>query len=419
MDSAAFWFAVNEYTFNGARLAGAILYGVRKLDLLESGSSSRPQAVVFKNFTVQGIKMGFTVQPANCQLGTPYDMRNGGTQYAISSASFYRTNVSSVVTWAIVNTSLIALNFPGDLNPYIAGVSVIQTQGLNSPAHEFGRGLAQTLNGPDLDSKDERLQQVAFGAGYLWTNMQTAVSVVGAGPSSAVAWFRILPYFTPAGEYDPKLSMQGYAAIGGNNVINGAMAANALGDAVLSFSVVGSDYNFSSGYIFIQGVGGAEPVIEITRMGENPLFGFSKPVRNGDYTNAVVGPNNTFIVGAQFATSKVYTTSSGYRQNWGTFIAKVNPYAPAARPCPRHDLSIARLDCNNDHRPGIEPRQCRDATCGVESLFVYYLFVGPLFGCHPCDGSLSGCHLCVGTGTGQQHVVRASWFVQRLKRKSK
>lgn len=43
------------------------------------------------------------------QLGTAYDMRNGGTQYAISSASFYRTNISSVVTWAIVNTSLIAL----------------------------------------------------------------------------------------------------------------------------------------------------------------------------------------------------------------------------------------------------------------------------------------------------------------------
>lgn len=42
------------------------------------------------------------------QLGTAYDTRNGGTQYAISSASFYRTNISSVVTWAIVNTSLIA-----------------------------------------------------------------------------------------------------------------------------------------------------------------------------------------------------------------------------------------------------------------------------------------------------------------------
>lgn len=50
-----------------------------------------------------------------------------------------------------------------------------------------------------------------------------------------------------------------YAAIAGNNVVNGAMAANVLGDAVLSFSVFGPDYNYSSGYIFIRGVGGALP----------------------------------------------------------------------------------------------------------------------------------------------------------------
>ena len=66
-----------------------------------------PQAVVFKNFTVGGVRMGFTVQPANAQHGQAYDARNGGTQYIVSSASYYRTNVSSIVSWAIVNTSLI------------------------------------------------------------------------------------------------------------------------------------------------------------------------------------------------------------------------------------------------------------------------------------------------------------------------
>jgi hypothetical protein len=88
---------------------------------------------------------------------------------------------------------------------------------------------------------------------------------------------------------------------------------------------------------------GADPVIEITRLGDNPLFGFSKPVRNGDYTNAVVGPNNTFIVGAQFATSKIYTTSSGYRQNWGEALplCSIPHRLPPFFPPPALPLSLS------------------------------------------------------------------------------
>lgn len=74
---------------------------------------------------------------------------------------------------------------------------------------------------------------------------------------------------------------------------------------------------------------GDPPVIEITRAGEGPLLGFSKPIRNGDYTNAIVGPDNTFYVAAQFATSKVYTTSSGYKQNWGSAPPPPPPTHPA------------------------------------------------------------------------------------------
>ncbi len=43
-----------------------------------------------------------------------------------------------------------------------------------------------------------------------------------------------------------------YARIAGNNVINGAMAVNWQGNAVLSFSVVGPDYNYSAGYMVIK-----------------------------------------------------------------------------------------------------------------------------------------------------------------------
>ena len=246
-----------------------------------------------------------------------------------------------------------------------------------------------------LDEKDERLQQVTLSGGSLWTNMQTAVEVANGGGEekekevekvedengrrrpkkrqeknaaasssstsssktvSGIAYFRVEPRWSSAGNFEPVIAQNGYVAVPGHHCVNGAIAASprsfsgggngngrnggaknrnggtkSVGDgggrnavAAMAFSLLGPDYNYSAAFVAIRPDGPGEVVVP--RPSQESLHGFSpKAMRNGDYTGATAAPDGSLWLGAQQASRAVHVTSSGKRQNWETVLVRVDP----------------------------------------------------------------------------------------------
>jgi hypothetical protein len=312
-----------------------------------------PRVAVFSRWGDASTRLGFTLQPATAAAGTPYDTRRGGTQFVVASSYFFRTNVSSIVAWAVTNTSLIADGFPGGATPSLSRAVVLPTAPLRKPAKLFRGGLPQAgavgVTDQTLDEKDERLQQVVYAGGSLWTNMQTGVNVspppskekdggekdgenVPGGIVSGIAYFRIEPGWeggsTGADGWAPVLKQNGYIAAAGHHCLNGAVASVNGEAAAMALSVMGPSLNYSAAIVGI-GPGGPGPIL-VPRPSTQPLFGFSSPMRNGDYTGATAtGDGKTVWLGAQCASGFVHVTAAGARTNWATQLYKVDPGALA------------------------------------------------------------------------------------------
>lgn len=361
LDAHALWVGVNHYTFKTSRLQGAALYGVRKADLLNETGPAYPAVVAFTEWGGDGARLGFTLQPATPAAGTPPDARRGGTQYVLASSYFFRTNLSSIVAWAVTNTSLIGAGLPGGAVPTLTPAAVLPALPLRKPARMFRGGLKQAGTDQRLDEKDERLQQVVLvradappparpgaaaapaspqpSAYHLWTNMQTAVNVAG-GWVSGIAYFRVDPEWKeggggakpapnappPASTWAPVLARNGYVAVPGHHAVNGAVAASPLG-AAMALSLLGPGLNYSAAYVRLA----PEPVgpVLVPRPAAEPLHGFAPATRNGDFTGACAAPDGTLWLGAQRASSVVHVTASGKRQNWATELVRVDPRAMA------------------------------------------------------------------------------------------
>lgn len=360
----ALWIGVNHYTFKTSRLQGAALYGVRKADLLNEAGPAFPRVAAFTAWGDAATRLGFTLQPANPALGTPPDGRRGGTQYVLASSYFFRTNLSSIVAWAVTNTSLIAAGLPGGAAPTLTHAAVLPTLPLRKPARSFRGGLKQEGTDQRLDEKDERLQQVtlvladggrgdyADGAAsapspaastpayHLWTNMQTAVSVAGAGWASGIAYLRVDPGWqegaagdggsggkngatTTTTTWHPTVGRNGYISSPGRHALNGAIAASSRG-AAMALSIVGGGLNYSAAFVRLAPDTSPGPIL-VPRPSPEPLHGFAPAMRNGDFTGGVAAPDGSLWLGAQRGSGVVHTTAAGKKQNWGTELVRVDP----------------------------------------------------------------------------------------------
>jgi hypothetical protein len=360
LDGAALWIGINHYTFRTSRLQGAALYGVRRADLLNESGPAFPRVAAFTAWGDAATRLGFTLQPATPAAGTPPDGRRGGTQYVLASSYFFRTNLSSVVAWAITNTSLIEAGLPGGAAPTLSPAVVLPTLPLRKPGRAFRGGLKQEGTDQRLDEKDERLQQVTLvlggdggdgggggpdgGSGdgassqaapspspsapapsyHLWTNMQTAVPVRDAGWASGIAYLRVDPAFDAAsGAWRPAVGRNGYVVAPGKHAVNGAIAASSKG-AAMALSIVGGGLNYSAAFVRLA-PGAAPGPILVPRPAPQPLHGFAPAMRNGDFTGGTAAADGTLWLGAQRASGVVHTTAAGKKQNWATELVRVDP----------------------------------------------------------------------------------------------
>jgi hypothetical protein len=177
-----------------------------------------------------------------------------------------------------------------------------------------------------IESNDDRMQQVVYAGGYLWTGLNTVVKPPNGPVRVGAAWFVIRPAVS-GGVVSGTVVKQGYLSVNQNSVVFPSIGVNAAGKGVIGVSVIGQDLYPSAAYARVDAVNGAGPLV-IAGAGTGPLDDFSgytpfgfRAARWGDYSAAVADENGDIWVANEFIPGASRTTLT----NWGTFVSKVHP----------------------------------------------------------------------------------------------
>lgn len=325
-DKYGFYVSTAEYTLSGAFFAGPLhfngaqLYAISKAQLV-AGTASR--LVHYRNVTTQS----GTLQPATSPMAQ-YATSNGGTEYLVSGRDTLLPDgrlrpgqVRAVTAWALTDTSALdsASGRPRLLSDVVPtevyGQPVPMTQ--RSGPRPLGDRLGEPT--PRLSANDERVNQVVFAAGRLYTGVNT---IVAPGPRTGVAWFIITPRAS-ATALTATVHAQGYVAVANANVAFPSIGVNTAGNGVIAMSLSGAGYYPSAAYQRI-GPGGTSGPVTVARLGFRPEDGFTcypefggdGVCRWGDYSASVVGPDGRIWSATEFI-------SDGPRDryaNWSTFV---------------------------------------------------------------------------------------------------
>jgi hypothetical protein len=386
VDARGFYITTNEYEFFGDAFIGAQIYAFSKARLA-SGAASVAVTHIDTSHSAPNGKPGFTVWPAQASIGQ-FDLRNGGTQFALSSTAADEAQCNSgvvcvgsgtsdnILLWALTGTasldsatpSLTLSNASLEVGRYSMPPRSEQKTGdfplgqcINDTtlATPFGPGCWQILFNPPapahdevishLDSSDTRMMQVTLAAGRVWGALDTAVLVNGK-TKAGVEWFAVQPRFND-GKLRGEVTEEGYLAVARNNVIYPALAVLPNGKGIMALTLVGQDYNPTAAYVSLSADEGTGPV-RIAAPGRGPSDGFTgykafvgDPPRTrwGDYGAAAVDGTTIWIASeyinqtctlAQFTAGVTPTSLGSFGScggtrtslaNWGTRISAVVP----------------------------------------------------------------------------------------------
>lgn len=337
-DANGFYISTNAFNIEQRTFRGAQIYAI-PLTALETGAPGNVTAVRFGDLT-QGGEPAFSIQPAAVPPGGSFETAQSGTEYLVST--FHNVIDNRLTVWALTNTaslktatpSLTLVNGVVDSESYGVPPAAQQKPGptplrdlIASPQSPFGT----FKNHLELIAdNDNRLQQVTFAAGKLWTSAPTVVKTQGPVRAGA-AWFILTPSVGP-GQVSATVFNQGYVAIDSphqNSVMFPAVGVNAAGKAAIAFSVVGEDFFPSAAYALLDAAKGAGPIV-ISGPGVAPDDGFSgyapfagrSAARWGDYSAAVADESGNIWMGTEMIPRNPPIILAG---NWGTFITAVAP----------------------------------------------------------------------------------------------
>lgn len=362
-DANGFYISTNEFPIAGAGFNGAQLYAMSKT-AIEAGNPDiayiHLQPGILPTPDVGGT--WYSLQPATTPPGGRYESAAGGTEYFMSSLQFFGKQPldDRIAVWALSNTSSLdsdtpALTLTVDvLNSEVYGQppNAVQKPG-PTPLGDFaGQLLGSPNNGKALPNSapleylatnDDRMNQVVYADGMLWSGVNTVISTGsgnGAFPVRAgIAYFVATPSVDSNGNVSATMTNQGYVAVTNNYVMFPAIGVNPSGNAVMTFTLAGPDYYPSAAYVHLSATGGAGP-INIAGAGQGPDDGFTgylggRVGRWGDYSAAVAGPDGTIWLATEYigqsCTDAEFLndfTCGGTRTelaNWGTYVMNVSP----------------------------------------------------------------------------------------------
>jgi hypothetical protein len=339
-DANGFYVSTNEFgpipsfaNFNGAQLYA---FPKTALERASGGAITGVHIDVGARPTPDPGGIWFSLQPATSP-GTTFATANGGTEYLLSSLDFSASLDNRIAVWQLTNTSSLNSATP---NIALANV-VITSEVYGQPPAAFQRmgetPLGDLVNNPLalLASNDDRMNQVVYAAGNLWSGVNTVVQTPNGPTRVGVAFFVVNPT-SSSGAFSPTMARQGYVAVNQQNVLFPSIGVNAAGHGVISFTVVGPDFFPSAAFATVDTLSGAGAV-HVSGPGRDPEDGFSGyrafggggTSRWGDYSAAVAAADGTLWVATEYipkaCSSAPQANCRTQLANWGTFVTHVTP----------------------------------------------------------------------------------------------
>jgi hypothetical protein len=320
-DAHGFYLSTNS--FGVTAFEGAQIYALSKKAL----ATGAPTPVV--RFDQLSSRLGTIEVAASIQPS----MTPPGVQFAADTEFLAQSMVvmkreSQLAVWTVNNTSKIDTDPDGltmslAVTPsevYVLPVPAEQQPGPTPRAE--ASAIADAEPGPaneqDLDGNDQRLQQVMYRDGQLWTTLGTASVADGTPVRDAAAWFVINVSNSPK-QLTANIAAQGYIAGPDNShLLYPAVAVNASGEAAMVFTLTGPEF-FPSAASWRFGTHSPIHMLFEGRAAQDGASAYrvNRP-RWGDYSAAAVGPNGSIWLATEMIPGGVRKPSA----NWGTFISR-------------------------------------------------------------------------------------------------
>jgi hypothetical protein len=332
-DKYGLYVSTNEFSLFGDSFNGANIYALSKESL---ALGTLPTPILFSGLPLAEA-VGYSVQPA---ISLSFqDEHPSGLEYFVSALDFFGTLDNRIAVWAMLNTSSLSSVHP---RPTLTNrIITSQVYGQPPPARQkpgpFPLGMSLCDKLEYLESNDDRMNQVVFESGKLWSGVNTIVGGYnGQEVRAGIAYFVVDPGVN-GGVLTATITRQGYvAAPGKDSVIFPAIGATPNGRAAMVFTLVGptptpaflfSDVFYpsmafttlsaTSGTGDIQ-LGGAGSAPEDGFSGY-PDFGGNGVARWGDYSAAIADTDGSIWM----ATEWIPNTPRTDFTNWGTFIGQL------------------------------------------------------------------------------------------------
>ena len=305
IDSENIYISTNEFSILGPQANGAQIYALSKRDLING--AAKVHFVQFENLSIAG-DMAFSVQPAITQ---PHG--DGDAEYFLQSIDPSGTFDNRVGVWALTHQEEVSEGG----TPTLTNI-VIKSEMFGVPPNAVQAGAASQLN-----TGDDRMQQVQFIGGELWGELTTAFNFHGDPTQlSANAWFKIHPTVRDHHIAGAAITNQGYVASPGNFLFYPAIQASPDGSAAMVFTLSGPTLFASAAYALLSEDGHSFGPIKVAAPGSGPYNPNS--TRWGDYSFAVVDPSGESIwLATEYIPPPARQTVDGL-QNWGTRVIEVS-----------------------------------------------------------------------------------------------
>jgi hypothetical protein len=320
--------------FNGAQI-----YFISKSDLAASVASPRV-------FSINGglplvSDIAASLQPSTSPDGVG-SSANGGTEFFMAALDFAGTGDNRIAVWAMTNTCTFATPSCGGLpgftptppllitHPYAVPLFAVQKPGPIPLGDMSGEPLEL------LNTDDDRMQQLVFAHGQLYTALNTLV-LVGGAFQAGIEYFMVKPSFhTRSGNliFSVRLARSGYIAHTANDLYYPSIGVTTAGKAVMVFTISGAGMFPSAAWVPIANAGLRQ--IHIAAAGAGPYDGVSGydgggVARWGDYSAAFADGNNIWMAteyvssvcgDSEYATDLLCGMTRAPDSNWGTSISK-------------------------------------------------------------------------------------------------
>ncbi len=325
-DATGMYITTNEFSVNGPEFNGAQVYATSKWKLAAAATGHGAPGVVV-SFSGLPLAEGqaYSIQPADSVGG--YASGHNGTEYFLSALQFGPAPLDNrIAIWSLTGTNSLS-----GLHPNVSlqsHVMASEVYGQPDPAEQRNGLLTLNTSLTVLNSNDDRMNQVVFADGLLWSGVNTKVTTKDGSTRVGIAFFAVNPEFHN-GSLGGHVQRQGYVAVNGENVLFPAIGVDQHGNGVMTFTLVGPDYYPSAAYLRLD-EHSTDNTIHVIGDGVGPADGFTgdpaqgapdNVERWGDYSAAVTDAGGHVWIATEYIPDGPRTVLA----NWGTFVARVNP----------------------------------------------------------------------------------------------